>query len=145
MLVIADKPKSGTESRVFDWLRVWAGEFKIPGIATTNAYVAGQEADLIVITPFTAVLIEIKATAPGVPGDGVLICTSNSRWQVPGYVGDPVHVRANDTTPYDQARVGALKLKRVVSRGGQRRVCPGFGGGRSSAGFVEAARQEIGG
>lgn len=126
MLVIADKPKSGTESRVFDWLGVWVGEFKIPGLAITNAYVAGQEVDLIVLTPFTAVAIEIKGTAPGVPGDGVLICTSNSRWQVPGYVGDPVHVRANDTTPYDQARDGALKLKRMVSRVGSAAYVPGL-------------------
>lgn len=126
MLVIANRPKSGTESRVFDWLKGWAGEFKIPGIAITNAYVAGQEVDLIVVTPFTAVAIEIKGTAPGVPGDGVLICTSNSRWQVPGYIGDPVHVRANDTTPYDQAHAGALKLKRVISRVGSAVYVPGL-------------------
>jgi hypothetical protein len=56
----------------------------------------------------------------------VLICRSNSRWQVPGYVGDPVHVRANDITPYDQARDGALKLKRVVSRVGSVVYVPGL-------------------
>ncbi|MGW1742051.1 NERD domain-containing protein [Nocardia sp. NPDC001965] len=126
MLVIANKPKSGTESRVFEWLKGWTGQFKIPGIAITNAYVAGQEVDLIIITPHTTVAVEIKGTAPGVPGDGVLICTSNSRWQVPGYVGDPVHVRVNDTTPYDQARDSALKLKRVVSRVGSGVYVPGL-------------------
>ncbi|MEU4311294.1 hypothetical protein [Nocardia sp. NPDC024068] len=102
------------------------GGVQAPGIAITNAYVAGQEVDLIVVTPFTAIAIEIKGTAPGVPGDGVLICTSNSRWQVPGHVGDSVHVRANDTTLYGQARDGALNLKHVVSRVGSAVYVPGL-------------------
>lgn len=118
MLVIANKSKSGTEERVFKWLEGWVGDYKIPGIAITNSYVAGQEVDLIIITPHTTVAIEIKGTDPEVPTNGVLICTSNRRWEVPGFVGDPVHVRAKDTTPYEQARDGALKLRRVVDQVG---------------------------
>ncbi|MEU4841722.1 nuclease-related domain-containing protein [Nocardia testacea] len=118
MLIIANKPKSGAEERVLEWLKGWVGKYKIPGIAITNAYVAGQEVDLLVITPHTTVAVEIKGTAPGVPTDGVLICTSNRRWEVPGFTGDPVLVRTKDITPYEQARDGALKLKSVVNQVG---------------------------
>ncbi|MGI5219637.1 NERD domain-containing protein [Nocardia sp. CA-290969] len=117
MLVIADKLRSGAEKRVVAWLRKWQDDYRVPGVAIANCFVAGQEVDLVIITPYTTVVCEIKGVNPEV-GGGVLHCTSNSRWTVSGFEGDPVSVRHSDTTPYDQVREAVFKLKSVAARAG---------------------------
>ncbi|MET8796716.1 NERD domain-containing protein [Nocardia sp. NPDC004568] len=117
MLVIADKLRSGAEKRVVGWLRKWEGDYRVPGVAITNCFISGQEVDLVIITPYTTVVGEIKGIDPEVTGS-VLQCTTNSRWRVPGSAGDPVSVRDNDTTPYDQVRDGVFKLKAAAGQVG---------------------------
>lgn len=117
MLVIADKLRSGAEKRVVAWLRKWQDDYRVPGVAIANCFVAGQEVDLVIITPYTTVVCEVKGVNPEV-GGGVLHCTSNSRWTVSGFTGDPVNVRQSDTTPYDQVREAVFKLKSVAARAG---------------------------
>lgn len=117
MLVIADKLRSGAEKRVVSWLRKWQDDYRVPGVAIANCFVSGQEVDLVIITPHTTVVCEIKGLNPGVTS-GVLHCTSNSRWKVSGFDGDPVGVRQNDTTPYDQVRDGVFKVKNAAARAG---------------------------
>ena len=117
MLVIADKLRSGAEKRVVSWLRKWQDDYRVPGVAIANCFVSGQEVDLVIITPYTTVVCEIKGLNPGVTS-GVLHCTSNSRWKVSGFEGDPVGVRQNDTTPYDQVRDGVFKVKNAAARAG---------------------------
>ncbi|WP_280415833.1 nuclease-related domain-containing protein [Nocardia carnea] len=117
MLVIADKLRSGAEKRVVSWLRKWQDDYRVPGVAIANCFVSGQEVDLVIITPYTTVVCEIKGLNPGIT-NGVLHCTTNSRWKVPGFDGDPVGVRQNDTTPYDQVRDGVFKVKNAAARAG---------------------------
>ncbi|MFD4405076.1 nuclease-related domain-containing protein [Nocardia sp. NPDC058499] len=117
MLVIADKLRSGAEKRVVSWLRKWQDDYRVPGVAIANCFVSGQEVDLVIITPHTTVVCEIKGLNPGVTS-GVLHCTTNSRWKVSGFEGDPVGVRQNDTTPYDQVRDGVFKVKNAAARAG---------------------------
>ncbi|MGA6206088.1 nuclease-related domain-containing protein [Nocardia testacea] len=117
MLVIADKLRSGAEKRVVGWLRKWEGDYRVPGVAITNCFISGQEVDLVIITPYTTVVGEIKGIDPEVTGN-VLQCTTNSRWRVPGSAGDPISVRDNDTTPYDQVRDGVFKLKAAAEQVG---------------------------
>lgn len=117
MLVIADKLRSGAEKRVVGWLRKWEGDYRVPGVAITNCFISGQEVDLVIITPYTTVVGEIKGIDPEVTGS-VLQCTTNSRWRVPGSAGDPISVRDNDTTPYDQVRDGVFKLKAAAEQVG---------------------------
>lgn len=117
MLVIADKLRSGAEKRVVSWLRKWQDDYRVPGVAIANCFVSGQEVDLVIITPHTTVVCEIKGSNPEVT-TGVLHCTTNSRWKVSGFEGDPVSVRQNDTTPYDQVRDGVFKVKNAAARAG---------------------------
>lgn len=117
MLVITDKLRSGAERRVVGWLRKWEGDYRVPGVAITNCFISGQEVDLVIITPYTTVVGEVKGVDPEVTGS-VLQCTTNSRWRVPGSAGDPVSVRDNDTTPYDQVRDGVFKLKAAAGQVG---------------------------
>ncbi|MGW1739448.1 nuclease-related domain-containing protein [Nocardia sp. NPDC001965] len=117
MLVIADKLRSGAEKRVVGWLRKWEGDYRVPGVAITNCFISGQEVDLVIITPYTTVVGEVKGVDPEATGS-VLQCTTNSRWRVPGIEGDPVTVRENDTTPYDQVRDGVFKLKAAAGQVG---------------------------
>lgn len=117
MLVIADKLRSGAEKRVVSWLRKWQDDYRVPGVAIANCFVSGQEVDLVIITPHTTVVCEIKGVNPGVTS-GILQCTSNSRWKVAGFEGDPVGVRQNDITPYDQVREGVFKLKKAAAQAG---------------------------
>ncbi|MFQ6226443.1 nuclease-related domain-containing protein [Nocardia sp. NPDC002869] len=117
MLVITDKLRSGAERRVVGWLRKWEGDYRVPGVAITNCFISGQEVDLVIITPYTTVVGEVKGVDPEITGS-VLQCTTNSRWRVPGSAGDPVSVRDNDTTPYDQVRDGVFKLKAAAGQVG---------------------------
>ncbi|MFI5720566.1 NERD domain-containing protein [Nocardia sp. NPDC051750] len=117
MLVIADRLRSSAEKRVVAWLRKWQDDYRVPGVAIANCFVGGQEVDLVIITPHTTVVCEVKGVNPEVTG-GVLQCTTNSRWKVPGYDGDPMSVRQSDTTPYDQVREAVFKLKSVAAQVG---------------------------
>ncbi|MGV9336525.1 nuclease-related domain-containing protein [Nocardia sp. NPDC003726] len=105
-----------TEKQVIGWLQKWNDGFHIPGIAISGCYVPdrkkpghGQEADLVVITPQTCVVIEIKGILPRV--SGLLSCTTNGRWTLSGTDEDPVHVRKGDMNPIGQVSDGYYNLK----------------------------------
>lgn len=124
LLINRDRAKSGSERKVVSWLDTWSGNYKIPGVAIVSHYLKGrsddessQEADLVIITPHTTVVGEVKGTAPDATA-GVLTCTAEMPWTLSGFTGDPVHVRKNDTTPYDQARDALFKLKAAVDKVG---------------------------
>ncbi|WP_225724678.1 MULTISPECIES: nuclease-related domain-containing protein [unclassified Nocardia] len=116
MLVVnerADAPYS--EKVVAGWLR----SCNVPGCAVAGGYVpgrgrsaTGQEADFIVFTPNTCVCIEVKGTLS--PIGGMLSCPVNGRWSMPGFSGDPVHVRGSDVNPLNQAKSAMYSLKSIT-------------------------------
>ncbi|MEU7631792.1 nuclease-related domain-containing protein [Nocardia sp. NPDC049220] len=122
MLVVRASRKSipGTERQVIDWLRTDA----IPGIAVSGCRIPSrhrgrnrsEEADLVVFTPQTVAVIEVKGIRKRV--GGVLYSPVNGRWAMAGIVGDPVHVRASDTNPLDQASERMYDLKHVIEQVG---------------------------
>ncbi|MGY5210074.1 nuclease-related domain-containing protein [Nocardia gipuzkoensis] len=116
-VINADRDKiAPTEKQVIGWLQKWTDGFHIPGIAISGCYVPdrkkpddGQEADLVVITPQTCVVIEVKGILPRV--SGVLSCTANGRWSLSGTDEPPVHVRKGDMNPIGQVTDGYYNLK----------------------------------
>ncbi|MBF6299426.1 NERD domain-containing protein [Nocardia amamiensis] len=123
MLVINERttaPRS--EQRVLDWMRSWTGQYVIVGLAISGCYLPircrtgeAQEADLVVITPRAAVVIEVKGTVPDAM-TGVLSVQANGRWRLSGFEGDPVHVRDHDSSPFDQVTNNVFNLKELVRK-----------------------------
>ncbi|MEU2035716.1 nuclease-related domain-containing protein [Nocardia amamiensis] len=123
MLVINERttaPRS--EQRVLDWMRSWTGQYVIVGLAISGCYLPvryrtgeAQEADLVVITPRAAVVIEVKGTVPEAM-TGVLSVQANGRWRLSGFDGDPVHVRDHDSSPFDQVTNNVFNLKELVRK-----------------------------
>ncbi|WP_039800492.1 NERD domain-containing protein [Nocardia araoensis] len=123
MLVINERttaPRS--EQRVLDWMRTWTGQYVIVGLAISGCYLPDrerkdetQEADLVVITPRAAVVIEVKGTVPEATS-GVLSVQANGRWRLSGYAGDPIHVRDHDSSPFDQVTNNVFNLKALVRK-----------------------------
>lgn len=121
MLVINERaalPRS--EQRVLDWMRTWTGQYIIVGLAISGCHVPErhregdtQEADLVVITPRAVVVIEVKGTVPDATS-GVLSVQADGRWRLSGFEGDPIHVRDNDTSPFDQVTNNVFNLKTLV-------------------------------
>ncbi|WP_067471557.1 nuclease-related domain-containing protein [Nocardia amamiensis] len=117
MLVVnerGDAPYS--EKVVAGWLR----SCNVPGVAVAGGFVPGrgrgargQEADFIVFTPNVCVCIEVKGTLSRTGGQ--LSCPVNGRWSMPGFAGDPVHVRAGDVNPLNQARSAMFSLKSITA------------------------------
>lgn len=116
MLIInGDRPMSGAEHHVLSKLKALPG----PGIALSGYHVpdrsgrSSQEVDVILITPESAVCIEIKGIVKfGI--SGTLSCPVNGRWNLPGIEGDPIHVRGNDTNPLEQVGSGMFNLKNLA-------------------------------
>lgn len=112
----ADREMSGPEQKAINWLR----SRKSPGIAISGCYIPDRgrsyEADLVVITPESSVVIEVKGILERI--GGTLSCPVNSRWSLPGIDGDPVHVRTGDTNPLDQVAAGMFGLKRLAEQVG---------------------------
>ncbi|MEU2123773.1 nuclease-related domain-containing protein [Nocardia niwae] len=123
MLVINERttaPRS--EQRVLDWMRSWTGQYVIVGLAISGCYLPDrerkdetQEADLVVITPRAAVVVEVKGTVPEATS-GVLSVQANGRWRLSGYAGDPIHVRDHDSSPFDQVTNNVFNLKALVRK-----------------------------
>ncbi|WP_159847103.1 NERD domain-containing protein [Nocardia sp. CY41] len=123
MLVINERttaPRS--EQRVLDWMRAWTGQYVIVGLAISGCYLPDrerkdetQEADLVVITPRAAVVVEVKGTVPEATS-GVLSVQANGRWRLSGYAGDPIHVRDHDSSPFDQVTNNVFNLKALVRK-----------------------------
>lgn len=119
MLVLNARTEiSGSEQRVIDWMRTWTGEYAFSGVAISGCYIPdrrgrSQEADLVIITPQTTAVIEVKGTVPEAMS-GVLSTPANGRWHLSGYTGDPVRVRDSDTNPIGQARTNSLNLKNLA-------------------------------
>ncbi|MEU6191839.1 NERD domain-containing protein [Nocardia sp. NPDC047038] len=123
MLVINERttaPRS--EQRVLDWMRSWTGQYVIVGLAISGCYLPDrerkdetQEADLVVITPRAAVVVEVKGTVPEATS-GVLSVQANGRWRLSGYAGDPIHVRDHDSSPFDQVTNNVFNLKTLVRK-----------------------------
>ncbi|WP_454200047.1 NERD domain-containing protein [Nocardia sp. Marseille-Q1738] len=121
MLVINERttaPRS--EQRVLDWMRSWTGQYVIVGVAISGCYLPvrdrtdeAQEADLVVITPRAAIVIEVKDTAPEAM-TGVLSVQANGRWRLSGFEGDPIHVRDNESSPFDGVTNNVFNLKELV-------------------------------
>ncbi|WP_054813277.1 nuclease-related domain-containing protein [Nocardia arizonensis] len=124
MLVINERaamPRS--EQRVLDWMRTWKGQYIIVGLAISGCHVPRrhrkggdtQEADLVLITPRAVVVIEVKGTVPDATS-GVLSVQANGRWRLSGFDGDPIHVRDQDTSPFDQVTDNVFNLKELVRK-----------------------------
>ncbi|WP_431949969.1 nuclease-related domain-containing protein [Nocardia lijiangensis] len=122
MLVINERtaiPRS--EQRVLEWMRTWTGQYVIVGLAISGCYIPerdrkgrAQEADLVVITPRAVVVLEVKGMAPEA-SNGTLTIQANGRWRLSGFEGDPIHVRDQDTSPFDQVTSNVFNLKALVS------------------------------
>lgn len=89
-----------TERQVIAALRAW----DVPGIAISGAKVpvsagGSAEADLLVILPNLAVVLEVKGLVKRLGGR--LYCPVQGDWSLPGIPGDPVHTQA-EGNPLDQ-------------------------------------------
>ncbi|WP_249644844.1 nuclease-related domain-containing protein [Nocardia sputi] len=123
MLVINERttaPRS--EQRVLHWMRNWTGQYVIVGLAISGCYLPDrdrkgetQEADLVVITPRAAVVIEVRDTVPEAT-TGVLSVQANGRWRLSGFAGDPMRVRDNDSSPFDQVTSNVVNLQALVRK-----------------------------
>ncbi|MGY2019530.1 NERD domain-containing protein [Nocardia gipuzkoensis] len=123
MLVINERTTAPqSEQRVLNWMRTWTGQYVIVGLAISGCYLPErdrkdetQEADLVVITPRAAVVIEVKGAVPEAT-TGVLSVQANGRWRLSGFAGDPIHVRDHDSSPFDQVTSNVFNLKALVRK-----------------------------
>ncbi|MEV6322651.1 NERD domain-containing protein [Nocardia sp. NPDC051787] len=123
MLVINERttaPRS--EQRVLDWMRSWTGQYVIVGLAISGCYLPvrnrtdeAQGADLVVITPRAAIVIEVKGTVPEAM-TGVLSVQANGRWRLSGFDGDPIDDRDHDGSPFDHVTNNVFNLKELVRK-----------------------------
>ncbi|WP_280303611.1 NERD domain-containing protein [Nocardia abscessus] len=123
MLVINERTTAPqSEQRVLNWMRTWTGQYVIVGLAISGCYLPErdredetQEADLVVITPRAAIVIEVKGAVPEAT-TGVLSVQANGRWRLSGFAGDPIHVRDHDSSPFDQVTSNVFNLKALVRK-----------------------------
>ncbi|MGX1762536.1 nuclease-related domain-containing protein [Nocardia brasiliensis] len=107
-----------TERRVLGWLR----NYSAPGIAIAGCNIpqrrgrTSYEADLVVITPETCAVIEVKGLTTD--NGGQLNCPANGRWNIDNLPDDPVHVRKGDTSPLDQVTGRMYDLKHLTEQAG---------------------------
>ncbi|MEV6281060.1 nuclease-related domain-containing protein [Nocardia sp. NPDC051832] len=108
----------GTERRVIGWLR----NHDAPGLVISGCQIEDRrsqrtyEADLVVLTPETCAVVEVKGMLT--EDSGTMKCPANGRWSMPGVPGDPVHVRTGDTSPLDQVTGRMYDLKHLVEEAG---------------------------
>ena len=117
MLIInAETGTPNTERQVLGFLQDYSSN---PGVAISGLNIPDRhrrhstEADIVVVTPFTAAVIEVKGILE--PVGGTLSCGSNGRWSMPGISGDPVHVRALDNNPLRQVSDPMFDLKDLAN------------------------------
>ncbi|MEU1548253.1 hypothetical protein [Nocardia sp. NPDC005745] len=121
MLVINERttaPRS--EQRVLGWMRSWTGQYVIVGLAISGCYLPdrkgeAREADLVVITPRAAVVIDVQDTVPEATA-GVLSVQANGRWRLSGFAGDPIQPRHDDSSPFDRVTSNVVNLQALVRK-----------------------------
>ncbi|MEV0774052.1 nuclease-related domain-containing protein [Nocardia salmonicida] len=110
-----------TERTVIGWMRNWTGLAGVSGVVISGCVLPGRangaggtEADLVVFTPHTVVVIEVKGIVESVSGD--LSCPSNGPWSMAEIIGSPVHVRRRDINPFDQVSAAVFGVKDLAKR-----------------------------
>lgn len=105
---------SGTEQTVMNWLKSWSGPHAVPGIAVLQV----QDADVVVWTPQTCVVIGVRGFAERVTG--TLTCAEDEAWTVDGKPapidgvdGKPAPVDAADN-PLERVRRQTVELARQL-------------------------------
>ncbi|MEU7628376.1 hypothetical protein AB0C34_00125 [Nocardia sp. NPDC049220] len=121
MLVISERttaPRSG--QRVLGWMRSWTGQYVIVGVAISGCSLPDRigegelrEADLVVITPRAAVVVDAQGTVPEATA-GVLSVQADGRWRLSEFDGDPIQVRDTDGSPFDQVMNNVATLTELV-------------------------------
>ncbi|MEU7768579.1 NERD domain-containing protein [Nocardia sp. NPDC049190] len=121
MLVISERttaPRS--EQRVLGWMRSWTGQYVIVGVAISGCFLSDRfgegevrEADLVVITPRAAVVVEVHGTVAEATA-GVLSVQADGRWRLSEFDGDPIQVRDTDGSPFDQVMNNVATLTELV-------------------------------
>ncbi|WP_067564616.1 hypothetical protein [Nocardia acidivorans] len=91
---------SGTERTVVNWLKSWSGPHAVPGIAIVQC----QDADIVVWTPQTSVVLGVHAFAERVTG--TLSCAQDEPWTVDG---KPAPIDG-DADPLERVRRQTMEL-----------------------------------
>ncbi|MRH87504.1 hypothetical protein GFY24_08550 [Nocardia sp. SYP-A9097] len=91
---------SGTERTVVNWLKSWSGPHAVPGIAIVQC----QDADIVVWTPQTSVVLGVHAFAERVTG--TLSCAEDEPWTVDG---KPAPIDG-DADPLERVRRQTMEL-----------------------------------
>ncbi|GAB4585424.1 hypothetical protein [Nocardia sp. IFM 10818] len=100
---------SSTERTVVNWLKSWSGPHAVPGIAIVQC----QDADVVVWTPQTCVVVGVHGFTERVTG--TLSCARDQPWTVDG---KPAPIDG-DADPLERVR------RQTVSLAGQLRSAPG--------------------
>ncbi|MBF6341296.1 NERD domain-containing protein [Nocardia abscessus] len=109
-----------SEARVAHWMSRWNGRYAIRGVAIASYHLpgrdtAGQQADFVLLTPQVSAVIEVKGTHRDLT-HGVITAEPNGRWHHSSDDRDPVHTRANDLNPIDQALSATYLFKALVEK-----------------------------
>ncbi|MGY1946349.1 nuclease-related domain-containing protein [Nocardia asiatica] len=121
MLVINTRPTiEPSEARVAHWMSHWNGRYALRGVAISSYHLpgrdnAGQQADFVLLTPQVSAVLEVKGTHHDLT-HGVITAEPNGRWHHSTDDRDPVHTRANDLNPIDQALSATYLLKALVEK-----------------------------
>ncbi|MEU5764027.1 nuclease-related domain-containing protein [Nocardia sp. NPDC047648] len=121
MLVINTRPTiEPSEARVAHWMSHWNGRYALRGVAISSYHLpgrdnAGQQADFVLLTPQVSAVLEVKGTHHDLT-HGVITAEPNGRWHHSSDDRDPVHTRANDLNPIDQALSATYLLKALVEK-----------------------------
>ncbi|MFF2550848.1 hypothetical protein ACFVUS_07590 [Nocardia sp. NPDC058058] len=95
---------SGTERTVVNWLKSWSGPHAVPGIAIVQC----QDADIVVWTPQTSVVLGVHAFAERVTG--TLTCAEDEPWTIDG---KPAPIDG-DADPLERVRRQTMDLARQL-------------------------------
>ncbi|MEV6067952.1 hypothetical protein AB0L82_15475, partial [Nocardia sp. NPDC052001] len=95
---------SGTERTVVNWLKSWSGPHAVPGIAIVQC----QDADIVVWTPQTSVVLGVHAFAERVTG--TLTCAEGEPWTIDG---KPAPIDG-DADPLERVRRQTMDLARQL-------------------------------
>ncbi|WP_433672858.1 hypothetical protein ACQP06_15670 [Nocardia sp. CA-136227] len=100
---------SSTERTVVNWLKSWSGPHAVPGIAVVQC----QDADVVVWTPQTCVVVGVHGFTERV--SGTLSCAQDQPWTVDG---EPAPIDGDDD-PLDRVH------RQTMDLAGQLRSAPG--------------------
>ncbi|MGW5220965.1 NERD domain-containing protein [Nocardia sp. NPDC004085] len=121
MLVINTRPTiEPSEARVAHWMSHWNGRYALRGVAISSYHLPGrdnasQQADFVLLTPQVSAVLEVKGTHHDLT-HGVITAEPNGRWRHSSDDRDPVHTRANDLNPIDQALSATYLFKALVEK-----------------------------